>query len=232
MYDYYGYSDSIWAGLALGIIVFMSVLSIVAYCVFAFFMMRLFQKANVEAWKAWVPFVNNWTFLKLGGYPGWIILFVLVGLIPIVGPLIGWLGGVAISVFHCMAAYQIGLKLRKDGVWVILYIFVAIVWTGICGLDRSTWDDSLGRPSLIPGTPSSGGYAYGTAGAPYQQPGGYPPGSYQQPGGYQQPGSYQQPSGYPPQNVPYQQGDPYQQPGNPPSGGPYPPYPPNGPTAP
>jgi hypothetical protein len=219
MYDYYGYSDSIWAGLALGIILFVFVFGIAMYCISAYFMMRLFRKANVEAWKAWVPFVNNWTFLQLGGYPGWIVLFVLTSFIPFVG----WLGSVAVTVFCCMAAYQIGLKLRKDGVWVVLFIFVTIVWTGICGLDRSTWDDSLGRPSLIPGTPSSGGYAYGTAGAPYQQPGGYPPGSYQQPGGYQQTGSYQQPSGYPPQNAPYQQ------PGNPPSGGP---YPPNGPTAP
>jgi hypothetical protein len=224
IFNYHGYGDPLWAGLALGIILFTLAFGIVVYCISAFFMMKLFRKANVEAWKAWVPFVNSWTFLKLGGYPGWIVLLALAGFIPFVG----WAGGVAVSVFCCIAAYQIGLKLHKDGVWVVLFIFVGIVWTGICGLDRSTWDDSLGRPSLIPGTPSSGGYAYGTAGAPYQQPGGYPPNYYQQPGGYQQPGSYQQPSGHPPQNAPYQQNDPYQQPGNPPPGGP---YPPNGPTA-
>ncbi|MDR1185465.1 MAG: DUF5684 domain-containing protein [Coriobacteriales bacterium] len=217
IFDSYGYSDSMWVGLALGILLFVLAFGIIVYCISAFFMMKLFRKANVEAWKAWVPFVNNWTFLKLGGYPGWIILFAFAGFIPF----IGWLGSIAVVVFCCMAAHQIGLKLHKDGVWVVLFIFVSIVWMGICGLDRSTWDDRLGRPSLIPGTPSSGGYAYATAGTAYQQPG-----SYQQPGGYQQPGAY------PPQNTPNQQPGSYQQPGNPPSGGnPNPPYPPNGPTS-
>jgi hypothetical protein len=226
MYDY----DYYLMGLSLAVILFMLIFGIALYCVQAFFMMKLFRKANVEAWKAWVPFVNIWTFLQLGGYPGWIILFAFAGFIP----LVGWLGSIAVLVFECMAAYQIGLKLRKDSVWVVLYIFVGIVWMAICGLDRSTWDDRLGRSSLIPGTPTSGGYAYGVAGTAYQQtgtyqqPGAYPPGYYQQPGAYQQPGSYspgtyqqpgsyqqpgayppggyQQPGAYPPSNDPYQQG--------------------------
>ncbi|MDR1185418.1 MAG: DUF5684 domain-containing protein [Coriobacteriales bacterium] len=156
--DYLDYLDPALLGLSLGLIMFMLAFGVVIYCVMAFFMMKLFQKANVEAWKAWVPFVNSWTFLKLGGYPGWIIFLSFAGFIPFVG----WLGGVAALVFQCLAAYQIGLKLRKEGVWVILYIFISIAWAGVCGLDRSTWDDRLGRSSLIPGTPTSAGYAPGT----------------------------------------------------------------------
>jgi hypothetical protein len=225
--NYYSHSDPMWVAMVLSVLLFALILGIVAYCIQAFFLMRLFRKANVEAWKAWVPFVNNWTFLELGGYPGWIIFIAFAGVIPIVG----WMGSIVVLVFCCMAAYQIGLKLQKDGVWVVLYIFVSIVWIAICGLDRSTWDDRLGKPSLITGTPTSGGYAYGTAPGYYQQPGTYQqpyqqPGTYQ-PGGYQQPGSYQQPDAYPPSGYPqpgsYPQDTPYQQPGNPPSDGPYPP---------
>jgi hypothetical protein len=99
--------------------------------------MKLFAKANVSAWKAWVPFVNTWKLLNLGGYSGAIILF---NLIPIVGNIIYF-------VFACLAAYNIGLKLEKEGVWVVLYVFITIIWTGILGLDNSKWNDSLGRPA-------------------------------------------------------------------------------------
>jgi uncharacterized membrane protein YgcG len=157
------------ASLSITFLLFVFFFGVIFYCVSAFFMMRLFRKANVEAWKAWVPVVNVWTFLKLGGYPGWIALLAFANIIPF----IGWLGVIVVLVFECLAAYQIGAKLRKDGVWVILYIIFSIVWLGICGLDRSVWNDSLGKPSLVPGTPTSGGYGGGGYGGNYGGGGGY-----------------------------------------------------------
>jgi hypothetical protein len=201
----------------------------------SFFMMRLFKKANVEAWKAWVPIANYWTFFKLGGYPGALSLLTYSSLVVysffviyynIFGGFFDDLalflfigltlsGSILYAVFLCMAAYQIGRKLYKDGVMVLLFVFLSPVWMGICGLDRSVWDDSRGRPSLIPGTPTSGGYGYGYAGyggyyqqQPYQQSGAYPP----QGSPYQQPALYQQPGAYPSQGAVYQQPGVYQQP--------------------
>ena len=61
--------DVLFAILA---VVFFStiVMSIAAYIVTSIFYMKLFAKANVRAWKAWVPYVNTWKFFELGGYPG------------------------------------------------------------------------------------------------------------------------------------------------------------------
>jgi hypothetical protein len=210
-FDYYNNDayDMLFSSLSVGFILAYCVLIIALYCLSAFFLMKLFRKANVDAWKAWVPFVNTWAFLQLGGYQGWIALLPLASIIPCVG----WIGSIVTTVFMCMAAYQIGLKLRKEGVMVLLYIFIGIVWEGICGLDSSVWDDSLGKPSLLPGVPSSGGYGGGYAASytevPYQQQNT----PYQQQGTpYQQQGTpYQQQQ----QGAPYQPNAPYQQGGNP-----------------
>jgi hypothetical protein len=134
--------SSMWAIIA----AFSSVIIIVglaAYVLNAIFMMKLFAKANVPAWKAWVPFVNSWKFLELGGFAGgWIF----INLVPGVGSL-------AYVVISCIAAYNIGLKLQKEGIWVLLYVVVSIVWMALCGLDKSVWDDNLGQPARGPEVP-------------------------------------------------------------------------------
>ncbi|MDR0347193.1 MAG: DUF5684 domain-containing protein, partial [Coriobacteriales bacterium] len=101
------------------------------YLLPCFFLMKLFAKAGVEGWRAWVPFHNTWTFLELGGYSGWITLLLLVpGL------------GIITFIFTCIAAHEIGNKLSKSGIMVLGYILFVIVWLGVCGLDSSTWNDS------------------------------------------------------------------------------------------
>jgi hypothetical protein len=143
--------SSTTAAIILTTVLISLVIVIGFYVVCAIFYMKLFAKANVPAWKAWVPVVNGWKFLELGGYPGALALLAFAGIIPF----IGWIGSIVALVFYCMAAYQIGLKLSKDGVWVVLYIFLSIVWLGIVALDRSTWNDSLGKPAHGPEVPPS-----------------------------------------------------------------------------
>ncbi len=144
-YDYY-WEDMYPAYLSAftGIVIFWLFLFIALYVVNAIFLMKLFAKANVPAWKAWVPVVNTWKFLELGGYHGAFSLLVLAVIIPC----IGWLAAIGGIVVCALAAYQIGLKNRKDGVWVVLYLFLGVVWTGILGLGASTWDERLGKPAL------------------------------------------------------------------------------------
>lgn len=146
-------------------------LALAIYVVNAIFLMKLFAKANVPAWKAWVPFVNLWKFFELGGYPGALSLLYLATVIPFVG----WAGTIIAAVFACLAAYQISLKNGKDGAWVVLYIFLGIVWTGILGLGRSTWNDSLGKPALGPERPPSYPNNYGGGSYGGGQQGGYNP---------------------------------------------------------
>ena len=169
-------------------IIYMLFIIVIGYVLPAIFMMKLFKKARVKPWAAWVPFYNQWKFLQIGGYHGQLI-FILVGgivayiigcvmlaigvsmtssgyyydysnssygydmgnifnIIGIIFMILTVAAMVVYTVFQCMAAYQISKKLNKDGAFVVLYIFFSVIWMGICGLDKSTWDDKKGRKSL------------------------------------------------------------------------------------
>jgi hypothetical protein len=84
-------------------------------------MMQMFKKFGVESWKAWVPFVNSWTFLELGDQRGW------WQFVPIAG-----------SIFSLIAAYNIGLKFGKSGGFLALYIFLPLIWFIIMALKSTT----------------------------------------------------------------------------------------------
>ena len=100
-----------------------------AYALFAWLLSRVFRKAGIPAWKAWVPVYNGWVFLELGGQPGWIAVLTLI---PV--------GNVVATVFMCIAAYNIGIAFAKDGAWVVLYIFVPWLWLAIVGFDSARWE--------------------------------------------------------------------------------------------
>lgn len=119
--------------------------SIALYVFYAFFLMKIFKKAHVEAWAAWVPFYNTWKLLEIGGQQGfWSILTI----IPFVN--------IAALVFIYIAMYNIGLKLDKDPVFVLLAIFLTPVWLVWLAIDQSKWDDTKGAPSLAqPVAPAS-----------------------------------------------------------------------------
>lgn len=94
--------------------------------------MKLYRKVGVEPWAAWVPFFNSWRLLEAGGQPGWISLLVLV-------PIGGWVT----AVFQAISAYKIGTAMRKEGAWVVLYIFLSFVWAWILGDDPTPYDPSV-----------------------------------------------------------------------------------------
>jgi len=195
------------------------------YVLTSLFMMKIFDKAGVQGrWRAWVPIYNTMVFAKLGDLnPWWLLIAWGAGIIlsPVgVGPIFFF----AASVYTVLAAYRVGLKLQKEPVWVVLYIFLSVVWLGILAFDRSRWNlavppapwansflrDTTRWPGIpaqaaAPAYPVAPGYA-----AYPQQPGtaGYPPAGYQPPAppaGYQPPAP---PAGYQPpaatQPPPYQ----------------------------
>ncbi|UQN15923.1 DUF5684 domain-containing protein [Gulosibacter sp. ACHW.36C] len=219
MYDY-SFAASISAGAIIGGLV----VGLLAYALVAFFLMKVFEKMNIEGWKAWVPVYNQWVLLEAGGNPGWISLAFLVTWIPFLGQL----AAIAAVVFVAISVYRIGIGFNKEGAWVVLWIFLPIVWLGIVAFDSSKWrglpDGKLAGASAAGA--NQGVQPYSTTG--YQQPGGYAqqPGAYpaqpqqqgygqqpqqfgQQPGQYgQQPGYGQQPNQYgqqPAQQNPYGQ---------------------------
>lgn len=246
--DYYYYDDgAIWAVLG-AFLVIGFVAMIIGYVLWSLFAMKLFEKAGVDGkWRAWVPVYSQMIFLKLGDVNPFLFLFMFAGIVPY----IGWLGSAFAGVMMILAAYRIGLKLQKEGAWVVLYIFLSIIWLAIVAFDRSRWNlnvapaawagngflgDRTSWQGIPAQTPQGGamqqGYqqpygqqAYGQQ--PYGQQPGYPAPP-AQPYGAPQPPAPQPPAPQPPQGP----GQPPQGPGQPPQPPTAPPAPPQTPPAP
>jgi hypothetical protein len=135
--------------------------SIIGYIVDSFLRMKIFRKAGLDAWKAWVPYYSQWKTYQIAGLPGWVSLFEITKLVNMVlsifNPftwilkifeLIPWVSG-------SVAAYSIGKKLQKPAPFVILYALDApiipiigwpfkVIWLAILAFNKSTWDDVAG----------------------------------------------------------------------------------------
>ncbi len=150
------YSDSI-SGAA-GIIVFAIIASIVigaaAYIFHSLVLGKIFQKAGLPAWKAWVPYYNIWLFFELGGYNGALSLLALAGFIP----WLGWIALIVHFVFMCLAANEISKKLDKASSFILFPLGVVsmgittIIWYCQMAFSQNQWNDSLGKESLAKGT--------------------------------------------------------------------------------
>lgn len=137
--DYYGNGAALAA--LFGIFFFGLILAVVLYVVTAIFLSKVFEKAGVEGkWRAWVPVYNLMVFAKLGDLSPWVVL-IAVGLTLI--PYLNFLTSIALTVVLAMAAWRVGLKLQKDAVWVVLWVFLSVVWLGINAFDKSRWNPNI-----------------------------------------------------------------------------------------
>lgn len=119
------------AAVVAGIMTFLLFFSLVSYAIVAFLVSRIFKKADVPEWAAWVPVYNNWKLLELGNQQGfWAVL----SLIPFVN--------IVALIFTYLAMYQIGLKLQKAGWFVLVAIFLPLIWLIWLGFDDSRWPKS------------------------------------------------------------------------------------------
>ena len=225
------YYDSGYLAAIFGIVIFSIVIGLAAYILTSIFLMKIFEKAGVQGkWRAWVPVYNLMIFYKLGDLSPWLVLYGVAGaaLLSWIG--VGYLFSLALAVFSAIAAWRVGLKLQKDAIWVILYIFLSIVWLGINAFDKSRWN-----PNIIPASWANNGFLGDNTvwqGIPVQPkpaaPRGYgaPQPGYGAPQGYAPPA----PQGYAP---PAQPGyAPPAGPAAPATGAPVPPVPPTTPPAP
>jgi hypothetical protein len=126
------------AAIAIGAIVFGLIVFAILYVVFSLLLGKIFKKAGVPSWIAWVPFYNNWKMLEIGGQQGfWAVLAII--------PFVNYVA----LVFMFIAMYHIGKKLQKEGTFVLFAIFLPIVWYIWLAVDKSTWNDSASTaPSL------------------------------------------------------------------------------------
>lgn len=141
--SYYSYSyetsgdPEVAAAAALLFSFFFFIFFIAIYVVMALCLMRIFAKAGVKPWIAWVPFYNNWKLLEIGGQQGFWAVLAIIPLVNIVS-----------AVFMYIAMYNIGLKLGKDGAYVLIAIFLSPIWFILMAVEKSPWNDKAGAPSL------------------------------------------------------------------------------------
>lgn len=129
-------TDAATVGAILSLIVIGLVVAAAMYVVSAILIGRIFHKAGVESWKAWVPVYNGWVLLELGGQQGfWAVLALIPGV------------NIVSAVFMYIAMYHIGLKFGKEGAFVLLAIFLPLVWFIWLAVDDSTWKGKKHAPA-------------------------------------------------------------------------------------
>jgi len=126
-------------GLSIFMVLFALVIAVVVYVVMAIFLGKIFKKAGIESWKAWVPIYNNWVLLELGDQKGY---WAVLAIIPVVN--------IVAAVFMYIAMYNIGLKFGKEGAFVLLAIFLPLVWMIWLAVDKSTWKGSTPVAATAP----------------------------------------------------------------------------------
>ncbi len=142
MYD--NTNDPYVAGVILAMMMFALVVTVIIYVVFAIFLSMVFKKAGIEGWKAWVPVYNNWVMLEMGDQPGWWSILALIPFVNIVA-----------AVFMYIAMYRIGLKFGKEGVFVLLGIFLPPVWLIWLAVDKTAvWNPSAVNGGSTPAAPN------------------------------------------------------------------------------
>lgn len=131
--DYNAGDGAVAAVAAVTFIMFTLFASLIGYVIHAILLGLIFKKAGVPQWIAWVPFYNVWKTLELGGQQGfWAVLLI----VPFVN--------IASLVFIYIAMYHIGLRLQKEGWFVLLAIFLPLVWSIWLAFDNSKWQPVVG----------------------------------------------------------------------------------------
>jgi hypothetical protein len=129
------------ASFALAIVGLLLITLVITYIIHAIFLGMIFKKAGIASWKAWVPIYNSWILLEMGRQPGW---WAILAFVPVVN--------IVAAIFMYVAMYYIGLRLQKDGIFVLLAIFLPTVWLIWLAVDKSTWQGE--KPSTIASPPN------------------------------------------------------------------------------
>jgi|TARA_B100001245_G_scaffold116832_1_gene85765 hypothetical protein len=141
--EYYGYDahngDTVDPAVTASVLLFFGLFWLVSYAISSFLLGRVFKKAGVPQWAAWVPLYNMWKLLEMGNQHGYWAIFALL-------PFVGLIS----IIFVYIAMYHIGKKLGKEDWFVLLAIFLPLVWMIWLGFDDSKWPSRKKEP-----TPSS-----------------------------------------------------------------------------
>lgn len=134
-------SSADMSGLILVIFGIWSVVGLAYYVWYLWSLSRLFPKIGLPASHGWIPVWNQWQLINRGGYPGWIVLLVLV---PVVG-------AVVVLVVTILAISRINSEFGKGGGFTALGVLIPPVWAmmlanHIDAMGFGTVQPAAGRP--------------------------------------------------------------------------------------
>lgn len=99
--------------------------------------MRMFQKAGVAGWKAWIPFYRDYVLCEITMGKGWYFLF---GLIPLLYP-----------VMRVIYAIEVTLCYGKEVLFGVLYFFFPWLCELVIGLGGSQYLGSMDLEEQVRG---------------------------------------------------------------------------------
>ena len=134
---------------------FVAAIVVLNYLLTAIPLAGLFRKTGVEPWKAWVPVLNTYTWLRLGGQNG---NWAWASFVPY--------GGLVTSVFLYIGMFRTGRAFGKGAGFLILGIFLPWVWLIVL---------AFGRADYRPDTLAAEGYGPPLVGFGAAQPTPLPP---------------------------------------------------------
>ena len=104
---------------------------------------KIFKKAGKNGWEALIPIYSSWTLFEISGYPGYLILFVLIP----------YAGFIILFVFKIMAAISLAKKFKKEDAFCLLLIFLPLIGYSIIAWDpKAKYDATKGNQKEAFGT--------------------------------------------------------------------------------
>ena len=126
--------------------VFLIILAIIGLAIAIIVMIsnwKIFKKAGLAGWEAFVPFYNTWCLVKISGLEWWFFLIIIFPIITLKFPIMG-LVSVAASFF---AHYNLSIKFEKEPIGFALGLtFLPFVFYPILGFGKSTYKDKEVSP--------------------------------------------------------------------------------------
>ena len=129
--------NAIENGMELAIVLGVLAFSLLFLIIYYVMLGKVFKKAGLAWWKAWVPFLNNWKLFEIGGQKGFWSIFLYIPALNIIG-----------LVMMIIATYNINLKFGHGVGMTILAALLSPIWLCMLALGKDQWNDSLGAPSL------------------------------------------------------------------------------------
>jgi hypothetical protein len=86
---------------------------------------RVFSRRGVESWRAWVPVLNEAEILRLGGRPGWAVVFFFIPVVCVYA-----------IVLRALAANRIGRTFGRGGGATVLAVLLPPVWATVLASSR------------------------------------------------------------------------------------------------